>query len=165
LMISRPAGMPAAKVAPVKLEAISGKAQVREERTEPVSVEEAMRSIKSVFIKAPTEVARAHAEQILRDGKGPAVVSTEAQSDVVILIASECGQKTLSFWSGMYSTTCEGSYTVLHKGNRLWSTTEGDKSDDAAGAIRKLIEKMSEKFLAVWNESKKLPDALKVEAN
>jgi len=142
-LLARPKGPPALDPRPD-----IGQAQT----TNPVVT--SMGHIATVLVKAPTEVLRANTEEVIAQLGGPRVNSGEVGYDAVLVIGIDCGKQRWSFWTGAHFTTCEGSLTIESGGERLWGTTDKERSANEAKAGRKMVERMTTEFVQVWQAAR-----------
>lgn len=141
-MILRPQGS-----APMVARADTG--QVQAFSAKPKSFGE----VERILIKAPTEVIRANSEEILKGKGGPTVNPSDSGYDAVLIIGVDCGDQTISLWTGANYCTCEGSMTLEIAGNRVWSTTDSERAANSAKAGKKMVERMSEEFVGAWRSA------------
>jgi len=143
IMIERPNGPPSslANAAPGKPQPTATKVT-------------SIRAVKRVYVKAPTEVLRSTAEKELKDNGGPGTVLDNGEYEGVLVIGVDCGEQTLSLWTGANYCTCEATMTLESGGERLWSTTDHERAANAPRAGKYMVERMIAAFVQAWRSTK-----------
>lgn len=123
------------------------------DRSQPSNlVAKSLAEVRTIFVKAPTEVLRANAEETIGQEEGPQINPSGVGYDAMLTIGVDCGPQRFSAWTFAHYCTCEGSMTLESGGQRLWSTTDQERSANSAKSSKKMVERMAEKFVEAWKD-------------
>jgi len=121
------------------------------EQSQPTNlVAKSLAEVHTIFVKAPTEVLRANAEETIGDLEGPKINPSSVGYDAMLIVGVDCGPQRFSGWTFAHYCTCEGSLTLQSGGRRLWSKTDKERSANAAKSAKKMVERMTEEFVKAW---------------
>ena len=121
------------------------------DRNQPAGlVSKSLAEVRTIFVRAPTEVLRANAEETIGREGGPAVNPSGVGYDALLIVGVDCGPQRFSAWTFAHYATCEGSLTLQSGGQRLWSTTDHERSANTAKSGKKMVDRMTEEFVKAW---------------
>jgi len=66
----------------------------------------------------------------------------------------DCGEQTMSLWTGANYCTCEATMNLESGGERLWSTTAHERAASAPKAGKYMVERMIAEFVQAWRKTK-----------